>query len=448
MRSVPPDSGPLDDSWALEEAVDLEATQPVDSEALLALARLAREEHAPPHVKTPPAGFPAPPGSGGKGTLPPPIPVSDYVSKRMVRRPHSSSEITAVQRARPPEEPEANPPPAPSRRTIPWEPPPVRDAGLGRGGSPRETPRLGLELSEPGVSSRPGGRMGFGALSDPDRLDLELDEEFLRHPSCPFPPGTPDLGSLQQAGTQGLRVPHSSGAREPPRRPARDDKQSGIDFRLDLGLGFDEPSEEDLPPMTPPPGTLRYGLLEEDDDFGFRGGAGPFGEAHTSKAPGGLRGGEGAADPSDADQDQATAPGFDIRAHLRSTAPRMEAQGQRAQMQQRFDQGDFSGALVLAEGLLEENPDDAMARRYADSCVEALRQMYKSRLGDGSRVLRLAMPPDQLRSLSLDHRAGFLLSCIDGSSSIDEILDVSGMQTLEALRILYELVQEGVVCDV
>ena len=47
--------------------------------------------------------------------------------------------------------------------------------------------------------------------------------------------------------------------------------------------------------------------------------------------------------------------------------------------------------------------------------------------------------------LHLDHRAGFLLSCIDGMSSIDDILDVSGMRELDALRILFELVQENVI---
>jgi hypothetical protein len=50
-----------------------------------------------------------------------------------------------------------------------------------------------------------------------------------------------------------------------------------------------------------------------------------------------------------------------------------------------------------------------------------------------------------VRWLSLDHRAGFVLSCVDGYSSIDEILDVSGMPPLDALRVLYELLQQRII---
>jgi hypothetical protein len=37
------------------------------------------------------------------------------------------------------------------------------------------------------------------------------------------------------------------------------------------------------------------------------------------------------------------------------------------------------------------------------------------------------------------------LSHIDGSCSLEQILDVSGMPTLDALRILFELVQQRVI---
>lgn len=114
-------------------------------------------------------------------------------------------------------------------------------------------------------------------------------------------------------------------------------------------------------------------------------------------------------------------------------------------VEERFSVGDYSGALVLAEGLLEEHADHPQILRYVESCQDMLRQMYMSKLGDGSDIPRLAMESAQLRRLTLDHRAGFLLSCIDGSCSIDEVLDVAMMPPLEAVRTLYELVLEGVV---
>lgn len=111
----------------------------------------------------------------------------------------------------------------------------------------------------------------------------------------------------------------------------------------------------------------------------------------------------------------------------------------------RFEVGDFSGALVLAEALLEEDPRHLAATCYADSCRAMLRQMYLARIGDKASVLRQVMDSEQVKGLHLDHRAGFLLSLADGMNTIDEILDVSGMPALDALRILYELIQEGAV---
>lgn len=111
----------------------------------------------------------------------------------------------------------------------------------------------------------------------------------------------------------------------------------------------------------------------------------------------------------------------------------------------RFEVGDFSGALVLAEAMLEEDPRHLAATCYADSCRAMLRQMYLVRIGDKACVLRQVMDSEQVKSLHLDHRAGFLLSLADGMNTIDEILDVAGMPALDALRILYELIQEGAV---
>jgi hypothetical protein len=131
--------------------------------------------------------------------------------------------------------------------------------------------------------------------------------------------------------------------------------------------------------------------------------------------------------------------------HSRATLPPYDPDDPLDRVHDRFVLGDYSGALVLAESVIEEHPDNSEAQRYAGSCRDMLRQMYLSRIGTGRDVPRIVMAPDQLRWLTLDHRMGFLLSCVDGKSCIDEILDVSGMPGLDALRLLYELVQEGVI---
>jgi len=116
-----------------------------------------------------------------------------------------------------------------------------------------------------------------------------------------------------------------------------------------------------------------------------------------------------------------------------------------ADMKDRYAMGDFSGALVIAEGILESSPNDPEAPRYAQSCRDVLTQMYTARLGSLDQRVTVAVPSDQIRWLTLDHRAGFLLSLADGGSTIDQILDMSGMPRLDALRIMYQLLDQRVI---
>lgn len=107
--------------------------------------------------------------------------------------------------------------------------------------------------------------------------------------------------------------------------------------------------------------------------------------------------------------------------------------------------GDYSRALQIAEQLLARSPDDLTARRYAQNCREVLTQMFAARIGPLDQVITVVVSPEEVQWLSLDHRAGFLLSLVDGQSTVDEILDISGMTRLDALRILHDLTEQQVV---
>ncbi len=115
------------------------------------------------------------------------------------------------------------------------------------------------------------------------------------------------------------------------------------------------------------------------------------------------------------------------------------------EMRDRFSLGDYTGALAMAEELLARDPAHVEAERCAENCRAVLQKMYAARLGPLDRVPIVAVPRDQLRWLSIDHRAGFLLSHVDGVSSLEMILDVCGMPTLDALRILHELYVQNVL---
>jgi hypothetical protein len=117
----------------------------------------------------------------------------------------------------------------------------------------------------------------------------------------------------------------------------------------------------------------------------------------------------------------------------------------RPTMKDRYAMGDFSGALEIAESLLAADPSDLEAQRYATSCRDVLTQMYLSRVGGLDQIISVVLPPEELRWLNLDHRAGFLLSLVDGVSTVDELLDISGMSRLDALRILATLREQRAI---
>lgn len=115
------------------------------------------------------------------------------------------------------------------------------------------------------------------------------------------------------------------------------------------------------------------------------------------------------------------------------------------EMQECYAVGDFSRALSIAEDILARSPDDPSARRCAQNCRDVLTQMFAARIGPLDQVISVAISPAEVQWLSLDHRAGFLLSLVDGQSTVDEILDISGMTRLDALKIIFDLTQQQVV---
>jgi hypothetical protein len=115
------------------------------------------------------------------------------------------------------------------------------------------------------------------------------------------------------------------------------------------------------------------------------------------------------------------------------------------EMNDRVALGDYSGALKMAEELLAKDVTDAVATACAERCKFVLRQMYTARIGPLDRIPMVMVARDQLRWLSIDHRAGFILSLVDGCSTLEMILDVSAMPSLDALRILADLAQQRII---
>jgi hypothetical protein len=115
------------------------------------------------------------------------------------------------------------------------------------------------------------------------------------------------------------------------------------------------------------------------------------------------------------------------------------------EMEELYALDDLTGALRQAEFILGRFPDNEQALRCAANCRARLVQLYASKLGSMDRVVTQNIEPSQVRWLGLDHRSGFLLSRIDGVSTIEEVLDICGMPRLEGLKTLADLLDRGAI---
>jgi hypothetical protein len=116
-----------------------------------------------------------------------------------------------------------------------------------------------------------------------------------------------------------------------------------------------------------------------------------------------------------------------------------------AEMLECYAVADYAGAITLADLVLADAPENLVALECRSKSSTALEGIYAARLGSMSHVPIVVMTTVEIDRLEIDHRAGFLLSLIDGASSLEAVLDVCGMPRLDALRILRELVQRGAI---
>ena len=57
----------------------------------------------------------------------------------------------------------------------------------------------------------------------------------------------------------------------------------------------------------------------------------------------------------------------------------------------------------------------------------------------------VTLSPDQIVRLPLDHRAGFVLSLMDGSLDLDTLVELSTMERAPVLRLVRDLYESGVI---
>jgi hypothetical protein len=155
--------------------------------------------------------------------------------------------------------------------------------------------------------------------------------------------------------------------------------------------------------------------------------------------------------PGGGDERATPVPDFDPEAFARDSemrqrvAPVAGAEATIDQARRLHLDGEHEQALFLLAHLLELAPLHPDAGRLAADCRAALEQQCLAAIGSESAILVVAVTPEELKTFSLDHVSGFVLSLTDGATDVGTVLDISGLPRLLALRHLRSLLERGLL---
>ncbi|MFH1130409.1 MAG: tetratricopeptide repeat protein [Pseudomonadota bacterium] len=110
-----------------------------------------------------------------------------------------------------------------------------------------------------------------------------------------------------------------------------------------------------------------------------------------------------------------------------------------------FDEGNHDASYWFCERVLVLQPSNSEAKSLLKKNRVQLEGQYEQRLGDFGQIPIVRVPQHEITWHRLDHRAGFLLSRIDGRLSYAELMDISGMDHFETMRVLVQLMEDGVI---
>ena len=106
---------------------------------------------------------------------------------------------------------------------------------------------------------------------------------------------------------------------------------------------------------------------------------------------------------------------------------------------------DLENALDLLQAATRFDPDPFEIEGYVDLVRSHLLKRYRERIGDPQMVPRLLVGAGEVKRFNLAPDAGFMLSLVDGSTSFEQLVSLSGMAAFEAFRNLSALLDAGIL---
>jgi hypothetical protein len=89
-------------------------------------------------------------------------------------------------------------------------------------------------------------------------------------------------------------------------------------------------------------------------------------------------------------------------------------------------------------------PDRIEVEGFVDAIRSQLLQRYRKRVGETGAAPKLMIQPSEITHHHLPADAGFVLSLVDGETTVEQLIALSGLDAFEALRILNHLIDAGI----
>lgn len=163
-----------------------------------------------------------------------------------------------------------------------------------------------------------------------------------------------------------------------------------------------------------------------------------LGDPPAEDAPVGDLAADGSLFPDGASNAEGAAPA--AGASEESTAEALAQEAMRL-----FRDGDLEAALDLFATVALRDGSQVEAQNYVEMIRSQLLKSYRERVGQRDRPLRLCIDQAQVMKFNLPATAGFVLSLVDGSTSVDDLMSLSGLDAFETLRIVTGLMKSGIL---
>ncbi|MBW2272305.1 MAG: hypothetical protein JRG96_03470 [Deltaproteobacteria bacterium] len=106
---------------------------------------------------------------------------------------------------------------------------------------------------------------------------------------------------------------------------------------------------------------------------------------------------------------------------------------------------EYESALDLLTRAAEADLSNLEIEAGIELMRSRLLKEYRSRVGDLDSVPELGRDPMEITEFNLSPDAGFILSMVDGDTSLNDLISLSGMDVFDLLRTMKDLIEREII---